>query len=366
MDMQAAQKAMNKAKIQLMERPDSIFFTTVCFSLQFHWDETIPTACTNGKELRINPAFFLSLNPAEQVFLLLHETLHVAFMHMVRLSERNPAKWNMAADYVINALLIARGYTMPKGGLYEKQYRDMSTEAVYNLLPDPPEGFNMDLFEGEGNPEEIQTELDDLLVRAALQAEMQNAPPGSIPAEIQIYLDSLINPQLPWHRILRSYFTKMAKNDYTFRKPNRRFFPDMILPTPYSDNLTDIAIAVDTSGSVTDDQFCHFISEVQGIMKQLQPTTLTLIQFDTKIKSEEVLKTRADLGKVGFVGRGGTRIEPVFEWAKQHKPNVLIIFTDGYFHHPQEAPTVPIIWVIHSNPHYHTPYGKVITYQFKD
>ena len=65
-------QALNKAKIRLMSTPDSAFFTTVCFSLKHIWDESIPTAATNGKEIRFNPDFFMSLNTDEQVFLLLH------------------------------------------------------------------------------------------------------------------------------------------------------------------------------------------------------------------------------------------------------------------------------------------------------
>ncbi len=134
--MSAHIAALNKAKIQLMSKPDTVFFTTVCFSLKHIWDETIPTACTNGKEIRFNPDFFMSLDLEEQIFLLVHESMHVAYMHMDRLNTRNPRKWNYAADYVINHQLISRGFKMPKNCLHDPQYADMSTEEVYNKLPD--------------------------------------------------------------------------------------------------------------------------------------------------------------------------------------------------------------------------------------
>jgi Schitoviridae HNH endonuclease len=369
-NLDTAKKALNKVKIKLMSRADSIFFTTVFFSLIHKWDDTIPTAKTNGKCVNFNPTFFLSLTPGEQLFLVLHETMHVAFMHMLRLSDRQPEKWNKAADYVINHFLVETGLPMPKGGLYDAQYADMSTEQVYALLPDEPEqegggsgGYTMDLEPGDGTPDEVKEELDSIIIRASVQAQMQGGI-GKLPGEVEVLLQNLVSPKLPWHRILRTYFNKMVKSDYSFRKPNRRYFPDYIIPSQHSEALGDIAVAIDTSGSVTDEEFTHFISEVRGMMKQMRPEKLTLLQFDTEIKSETTLYNESDLERVEFVGRGGTRIGPVIEWAAANKPNVMLIFTDGFFRHVEENPKVPIIWVIHSNKGFTAHYGKTIEYEF--
>src|SRR4030095_8835742 len=124
-------QALSKAKINLMARPDSAFFTTICFSLMHVWDDRIPAACTNGKVIRFNLQFFMDLNPEERIFLLLHETLHVAYFHMDRLQTRNAGRWNVAADHVINLQLIERGFKMPSMGLADPQYKGMSTEEVY-------------------------------------------------------------------------------------------------------------------------------------------------------------------------------------------------------------------------------------------
>jgi predicted metal-dependent peptidase len=151
MSIELANKALDKAKIKLLDSPDSTFFVTVCFSLKHIWDESLPTAATNGTQIRYNPNFFLSLSEDERVFLLLHETLHVVFMHITRLKERDPRKWNYAGDYVINHLLISRGYRMPEGGLHDPKYKNMSTEQVYDLLEDDDidENFEIDIEEPE-------------------------------------------------------------------------------------------------------------------------------------------------------------------------------------------------------------------------
>lgn len=363
-----AQKALDKVKIQLMSKADSVFFTVVCFSLIHKWDDTIPTAATNGKYIKFNPDFFLSLTPDERLFLVLHETLHVAFMHMARLHTYNPLKWNYAADYVINDLLIKRGYKMPKGGLHNRDYADMSVKQVYDLIPEPPPDdpdFISDLEPGSSDPAEqaaAERALNEIVIRAATQAKMAGQT-GSIPGEIQFYLDKLLNPKLPWGTILRKYMKQYSKTDYSMRKPNRRFFPRHYLPSLHSTSMASLAVAVDTSGSVSDSDFLQFMSEVDSMLRIHKPEKISLIQFDWNIKSVDTLKRVNDIKTVKFTGRGGTNTTEVMNWVNDNKPNVLIIFTDGYFT-PADIPVKSdVIWVIHNNPRFTSDVGKVIHYE---
>ena len=360
-------KALSKAKIALMSSPDSAFFSTVCFSLKHIWDDTIPTACTDGVEIRFNPGFFMQQTPAQQLGLLLHETLHVAFLHPLRLQGRNPRKWNYAADYVTNDILIEKGFQLPEGALYDKKYHGMGVEQVYDLIPDPPPEDNSPLdlraCPADLTDQEVTEQINDILIRAELQAQIEDNSPGSIPAQLQRYIDSLLKPKLPWNRILQKYLRNMAKADYSFRKPNRRFFPDYHLPSLHSEGLMEIAVAVDSSGSVKQEKFTRFVSENDAILRHERPESLTLIQFDTEIKSTDVITSTRELAQIKFTGRGGTRIAPVIKWAREHKPNVLIIFTDGHFRNDSPDPGVPIIWIIDENPRFKCDYGKIIHYE---
>lgn len=359
--------ALTKAKIQLMSRPDSVFFATVCFSLKHIWDEKIPTACTNGKYIKFNPAFFMSLSLEERIFLLIHESMHVAYLHTARLTTRNSLKWNYAADYVINHQLIGRGFKMPKGGLHDPKYAGMSTEEVYDLLPpDIQIPFDMDLESGEGTDEDLTNEVQDILVRASVASKMGGDKPGTIPGEIQIFLDRLLSPKLPWNRILQKYLQTFSKTDYTFKKPNRRFFPKHHLPSLYGESLMDIAIAVDTSGSVSDSDFNRFVTEVHSILRMMKPEKITLVQFDTGIKSVTPIRNVQELMQCEFKGRGGTLISPVLEWANENKPQLLLIFSDGEFRFYDYETKVPLLWIIHDNSGFTAPKGKVIHYSLQD
>lgn len=366
MDMQLAKKALDKAKIGLMSRPDSTFLTTLCFSMKHILDESIPTACTNGTEIRFNPDFLMSMSEPERVFVMVHEAMHVALLHITRRNSRDPRKWNIAADYVINGMLINRGFKMPACGLHDAQYDGMSTDQVYDLLPDnPPQKLPMeDIQEGDaGQAEQTEAQVTDILVRAQIQSRLAGDKPGTIPGDIEIFLDKLLNPKLPWEKLLRRYMNQFAKSDYTWKKPNRRFTPDYILPSLHSEQLDEIAIAVDTSGSVTDEEFKRFISEIHGILNHLKPKAIRLIQFDTVIHSQAHIKNCRELNQVSFHGRGGTRITEVIDWAEKNKPVVLLVFSDGHFRHSMTNPKCNVLWLIHGNKKFTAPYGQVIHYE---
>ena len=357
-------KAYDKAKIGLMARPDTAFFTTIVFSLKLIWDWDISTAATDGSAIRINPDFFMSRSPDERIFLMVHEAMHVALLHMIRLGERSHKKWNIACDHYINLLLIERGFKMPKMSLADPPYKDLSSDEIYARLPDPPpnDDFQMDLEPPKDPPKDLTHEVEDILIRAALQSKIQSDAPGTIPGDIEIFLNKLLNPKLPWQQILRKYIQNLTKHDYSWRKPNRRFFPNHYLPSMFSEKLLDIAIAVDASGSVTDADFKVFVSETHGIIRMMKPDKITLVQFDQNIKSVDEIRSIRDLMNVKFIGRGGTRIEPVMEWAEKNKPKLLLVFTDGEFHFYRDDYKTNTVFLIHNNPNFHSPYGKVIHY----
>ena len=368
MDLQAAKKAMDKAKIQLMARPNTTFITTVCFSLIHEFCDKIKTACTDGDRVQYSPKFFMEQSPAKQLGLMLHEVWHVAFNHvdpMYHSTGLNQKKLNVAQDYVINNMLDSLGFELPDGGYMDHQFDGMSAMQIYQVIPDPPEEFEMDVKPGNGDPEEAKQKLDDILIKAALQSSMAGDKPGSIPGEIQVYIDGLVNPKLPWDRLLIRYFHNMAKNNYTFRKPNRRHMPDYILPSAYSEVLGNVGFCFDMSGSVSDKETKQFVGDSYFVIKKIKPKKLSLVQFDTRVFKVDTVRSVADLKRINFKGRGGTMIDPVMEWGKDNKPDVLVVFTDGGFRPASFDPGIPVIWVIHNNPKWTAKFGKVIHYDIQ-
>jgi predicted metal-dependent peptidase len=125
----------------------------------------------------------------------------------------------------------------------------------------------------------------------------------------------------------------------------------------------NIDIAIDTSGSVTDTDFNRFVSEIHGIFKMMKPEKINLIQFDKSIKSVTKIKNLTELSKVKFTGRGGTDIVPVLDYANEHKPQLLLIFTDGEFYFNDTSTKVNTVWLINNNKRFKSTFGKTIHYE---
>jgi predicted metal-dependent peptidase len=371
MNLEECERELSRAKIHLMGNPDSVFFTTVCFHLKHIFSEETNTACTDGINIYYNPKFFIGLSKEERVFLLLHETLHCAYLHCVRGLNYDRQTFNIAADHVINLQLIDRGFKMPAMGLADPQYKGLAVEQVYKLLLSEPKESqppcNLDIVYGEGKEAsaELETEMVDILVKARIQAQLAENRPGSIPADIEIFLNNLLKPKLSWRQILRRYYNSYSRQGYTFKKPKKRYLPDFYLPSLYSKSLMDLVVAVDTSGSVTDEEFKQFITELASILRMCAPKKITLIQFDTGIKLISNISTIADLMKVKFTGRGGTDIEPVLKWASENKPQLLTVFSDGHFNFETQKSRTDTLWVIHENPAFNPPFGNVVHYEIK-
>lgn len=367
--MELHDKALSKAKIALTAKSDTAFFTHIVFSLKHLFDSKIPTAQTNGLVIKYNPKFFMSLTDEERVFLVCHEAMHVAYLHVPRSTNFDKKRYNIASDHLINLQLLERGFQMPKGGHADKQYAGKSAEEIYYLLPIQEQsngGIGDDLSDPDSDdealPDDIEAIVEDILVQATIQSKLAGDKPGSVPGDIQVYIDNLLNPKLPWQSILRNYMHKYTKSDYSFKKPNRRFFPEHYLPSCHGTSLVDLAVFVDTSGSVSDHDFKQMVSDVFNIMKMMKPELIRFVQFDTEIKSVNEVRSTTDLMQIKFTGRGGTTIAPVVDWINQHKPQLSLIFTDGDFYWYSEHTKQDVIWLIHNNPQFKERFGKIIHY----
>lgn len=361
-------RALNKAKVGLMSQHNSVFITTILFSLKFRWSVITKTAATDGIIISVNPNYFMDLEPRARVGLLAHEAWHPAFNHPIRGIGKQHERYNKAADYVINIMLKDEGYTLPPNGLCEPKYRGMSTDQIYDLLPEEPENgdYNCDIkLADTKNKQDVQNTIQDALIRAKTQSKMANEQIGTIPGEIEVLIDKLLRPKLDWKIILRKYMSAFAKNNYTYNIPNRRFFPDWYLPSLRSENLNDLAEAFDASISVSDEEFGVYISESKAMRKLLKPLKTTLMSFDTKVQSVHTLNEYDNIDKITFNGRGGTSLFPVFEYFNKHPPTVLIVFSDLQCRKIQDKPKYPVIWICVNNPNATVNFGKLIHYNTK-
>lgn len=342
------EETLLKAKIQLFNQ--SVFIANICVGLKHRFSEQVPTAATNGIEIIYNPGFFDDLSFEEQVFLVAHESWHVAFDHFYRRGVREELRWNKAGDYVINSVLKQNGYVMPHNALHNNAYAKLATEEVYLLLPEEETddffiGIDVLAPPSDMSAEEHHEKIQENIVRARIRSEEAGKHHGEIPAEIKSMIDKLLNPVLPWPVLLQRFVQEFNKDDYSWTKPNRRFIPEFYLPSQHNPTIESIVVAIDTSGSISNKGFQEICTEIQNIKDTFQPRSIKVIQCDCAIQQIVEIEEHDHILDMDLLGGGGTSIKPVIEFCKDEPPTCLIYFTDLYFSVPPDPPDFPILWI---------------------
>jgi len=377
---QECEKAFVKAKIGLMTSantcPDLAFLSSLMLGMRFSWTKDLPTAATDGKELLINPDFWMDkCDEHTRKGLIAHEVFHGALLHTFRRGTRDPKIWNYACDYIVNDMCLALGLQLPPTDLINKKYSGWTTEAVYDDLvknnPPPPQtSYGDDILDGSDSSGTNQAEVEGMVAQAHQTAKMlsNSTEAGYASSELNRLMKELFEPVLPWNKLLRKFATVFKREDYSTKRFNRRFMPRFYLPTLYSEAFPDINVYIDTSGSVSDKDFTSFLSECQGIRKMLKPKKMRFYSWDTALYDPQVLTKSEPIVKVKMKGGGGTEVKPVLEDIAEIKPEISIIFTDGYFSKrtkemEEAAKATNLLWLIYDNPNWNTKHGTVIHFK---
>lgn len=399
---EAALKVISTAKAQIIGKDKVTFLIAILFRLKIVISNEINTMATNNIKIWVNPQFIMSASKDLRIFGLLHEVLHVAYSHTSRLEDRDRTLWNYACDYVVNGDLKQAGLYCPDWAYHDQKFYGKSAEEIYDILYEEleddgkgkgtgkgqyltkaetasqhPDAFGEDLLpddkESVDDPrqpheeplsaEERQAAVDELISDAATQAELTDTW-GSVPANIKRMIEAMRKPKLNWRIVLKRFMFALDKNRTTWRKPNKRLLP-LYLPTRDGHKLGNIMFAIDVSGSISEDMFFTFASEVYSVLNVLKPKQIDLIQFDSRICGVDVVRKKDELYKVEFKGGGGTELEPVMHHFIESKATALVVLTDGYFSHNITQPKNPVVWCVYDNPSWLAPFGSVVHFSSK-
>ena len=341
-----------KAKIELMTR--SAFISTIALSLKHVITPETKTADVNGHVIRYNPEFIKGQSVAQFAGLVAHECWHVAFQHLSRRGDRDPIIWNCAGDYVINHMLTKAGFEIPTNGLLDNKYdHSWSTDKVYDDLIDEKKDFDtntlmLDLNE-DGMAEDdgsLNSPITNIIVRARTQAQIAGEEKaGLIPNEILRRIEELLNPKLPWQVILHKFLDIRVKEEYSWARRNRKFPDSIYLPSLHSYGLGNLTFAIDTSGSIEDEELKEMLSEIQGIQQVFNPEKMTIIDCDSQIHQIYEIDQSTDILDLKFSGGGGTSFQPVLDYVSEHPTQALIYFTDLHGETNLNTVDYPVIWV---------------------
>ena len=349
------------------------FVGSVALNMPMRLDDTIPTAVTNGKEVRFNPDFLSTLTDEQVTFLVAHECFHPMLEHVYRLHGRNPVKWNMAADYVINQLLTDEKIgRFIYGGCLDRNIYNAgggSADGIYNILPDgdgggggkdnAPGGTGLDIEQAPGSQAEQAQGAAEWRVRVA-QAAQAAKMMGKLSANMQRFVDQTLHPKVDWRDVLRRFVEKCKTDVRSFSRPNRRFLSQgLYLPSITGESLGEIALAVDCSGSIGERELNEFAAEARVIKEDGNPSVLHVIYFDSEVCHYDRFG-RDDTLHMEPHGGGGTRFSPVFRFMRDRdiNPVATVFLTDLRCDDFGSRPDHPVLWV--SNDSDKAPWGEVV------
>jgi predicted metal-dependent peptidase len=369
-------------------------------------DPSIPTACTNGRDEMYDRAFVSSLSDAELRFLVLHEVYHKLFKHLHiwrHLYDEDPDLANRANDYVINIKIVDDnddGFATMTGvlenGCLDEKYRGMDSAQVYNLLrkqqrQNPPGEGNtgggggggssklqdqqpFDQHDWDGAQEltadekrELARDLDEAIRQGALVA-------GKMGSGGDRDLEELLQPQVNWREALREFIqdTCAGKDYSTYRKPNRRYLSAGIyMPSGVTEQVGELILAIDTSGSIGNHELSAFLSEVKSICDTVHPDGIRLLYWDTRICRDEKYDSQ-DLDELVKStkpkGGGGTDVTCVTDYIREHNINAqaCIVLTDGHLYGGWGQWTMPVLWTILDNDGAKPDVGKTVNIKSRD
>jgi len=362
-------------------------------------DEWCATAATDGRNFYYNTRFIKMLKPKEIEFLFGHEVLHVVYDHFGRRGDRDPQLWNIANDFCVNGDLKKHRvgeFITSVPCLYDQKYEGKSSEEIYDILYENAEKISIDDLidrvldehmdgegegggsgkkqgQGKGRPklsEEERAKIRDEIKEAVLSAA-QTCDAGNLPVGIKRLIQNLTEPKMNWRELLRMQLESTIKSDFTFQRVSRKgWHMDAIMPGMKNDELIDIAIGIDMSGSISDRQGQDFLSEVAGIMEQFQSYRIHVFCFDTEIYNPQQFDSDNLDSIEGYTlhGGGGTDFECIFNYLKdaEIEPHRLVVFTDGYpFGSWGDENYCDTVWVIHGNKNPQPPFGVWAEYAEK-
>lgn len=358
------------------------YYGLFLIGLNKQWDKDIPTAGVGEKDLnfflKINPDFWQSLSYDHRYGLLKHEVLHIAFFHLTDYKHLQDKKLaNIAMDIEINqyihkSKLPEGGCTLeafshlnlePKKGTnyyYEKLQQDQSQcmQLILQAIAggqsgvDLPDGTHIEIPEHDWDDIEmdeakgrlLKSQAEHLVKQVAEQViKSRGTIPGEIAAVIKM-IEELQAPKFDWRGYLRRFVGKSTK---TYTKKSRRKYNKRMpeFPGLKIRQQKHPLVAIDTSGSVNNDELQEFLGEIKHIHKT--GAEVTIIQCDTAISYIGKFNPRKD--EFNIHGRGGTDFQPVIDYYNEHmhKYSCLFYLTDGEAPAPTDAKGA-ILWVLSS------------------
>lgn len=354
-------KLVDKVILSLMEDKDN-FYGYFLFQMgrEIRFDITSASGVNfKGAKYVIyfNPILFLQLNMKQMETTIKHEIHHVLSLHLSRAKELknkySTLTVNLAMDIVVNQYLdnlppysttlkgVNLKYNLNMEAYNTLEYYAEKIQSELDLMEENDEGEEDDsqvtnsMIESY-NPEKMHDmwqesdEFDEKTLREFAEKVINASQKGTIPSQVESLIANLKNSQgeIPWNIMLKKLMGTVESNKKkTITRRNRRQPNRLDLRGEIRNHKSEIAVAIDISGSISNEEFKQVIKEVLSIVKNYNHE-ITIIECDKEVKRVYKAKSVRDIKK-RLTSGGSTKFTPVFEYANNTKCNLLIYFTDG-------------------------------------
>lgn len=331
---------------------------------------------TNGSKITIDPEKIEKYNDEEITYLYAHTLLHIVLKHPYRKAARDLQIWNTACNVVVNNILESFENTgsRPADELLDTGLKDKCVEEVYEILykeekedrenddgseeqeetreikvtPDEKgelkaniyneEKMDIDEVEDRSTSKGDQEKLDGIIIQALTIANRTSNKYSGLEIEI----NTLIKPQISLHDILKEYLiSSLFEKHTTFERPDRRYIHrGLYLPgTKKSNELIEVHIALDSSSSVSLDEYKKFLGVIKEVCEGFYEYKITVIPFDKYVKKDHITSFDSFnplLEEQLFIPKsdGGTNFNEVLRYLKTtdiRGENLLLVLSDGEF-----------------------------------
>jgi predicted metal-dependent peptidase len=388
--MSADRKITAARSVLLLDAP---FFGALLLSLKMIPDPTCKTAWVDGRSIGYNPKFVDGLSHDQLVGLLAHETMHPALGHPWRRDGRAMRNWNIACDKAINTTLRDAGFTLPDNAYYaEGDEVGKSAEWIFGRMQEEESNQPQDEQEpgeddgeqdeqgedsdgeqdgegGEGDGdgesdqlgevrdaptgtdadgEETPTEQDwkEKVAVAAINAQAQ----GNLPAGMARMIERALKPRVDVRSLLLRFFSERATGDYSWTRPAVRYIPQgLYLPSLETKELGEVALMIDTSGSMDNVALARARSIVESVIDECNPASVAMYYADAAVQHVDHFAKGEPLiwpGKDTKIGGGGTDFRPALEAIERDETPVCVVcISDLAGTFPEVAPGLPVLWL---------------------
>ncbi len=397
---------ITKARIQLNQRFPFFGYLTMNMKMVKNNKMPMPTMGVSPfGELHYTESFVNKLEESQLQGVLCHEAMHLALEHLTRVGNRDRLIWNYSADLVINTILNQNNISLPKDvlmpdsgdefkiqqqGILIKDISKKTTEQIYDELYRQVPRIKIKVFEGiykgksfdnhfydgdgkgkggkkkgeKGGGQGLEGKIPRKDWKRILSEAHQHAKiQGNAPLGVERFIDELLNPKMNWKSLLQKYVIQELPSDYTYSRPSKRsvstgfYMPDIVRDT------IDVAIAIDTSGSISEYELKTFLSEIVSIARSHNNIKMKLVTHDYVIH-DRIEVSNGSIRKIMDLvpkGGGGTSHRDVFKWAEKERVKILICFTDGYSDQDEIKTRINTVWVMTTE--MKAKFGKVIKFE---